>query len=136
MATTGIMNGTLFVVNVDSTNIANSTDGTLSMSMETRDTTNKGSSGFRSILESTRSGTISTSALMEQGSGGKFENLFALFNGRTSCTVKFATSITDDKFYSATAYLTSLEMNAPTEDNVTYSATFELSGAITERTNS
>ena len=135
MATSGIMNGTLFVVSVDTVNIANSTDASISMSMETRDTTNKGSSGWRSILESTRSGSVSTSALIEQGSGGKFENLFALLNGRTSCTVKWATNITDDKYYSATAYLTSLEMTAPTEDNTTYSATFELSGVITEGTN-
>ena len=39
--------------------------------------------------------------------------------------------VTGDCYWEASAYVTSLEVNAGMEDNVTYSATFELTGTIT-----
>ena len=63
MATTGIMNGTLLGVYVGSTLIAHATEGSISLSMDTRDATSKDSSGTRDLLQATKSGTISASAL-------------------------------------------------------------------------
>ena len=49
-------------------------------------------------------------------------------------TVKFSTEVSGDHYWSASAYVTSLELSSGMEDNVTYSATFELTGAITYTT--
>ena len=38
----------------------------------------------------------------------------------------------DDYNYTCNGFCTSLEVSAGTEDNVTYSATFEITGAITQ----
>jgi cytochrome c oxidase assembly protein Cox11 len=53
------------------------------------------------------------------------------WSARTALTVKFSTEVSGDYYWEASAYVTSLEVNSGMEDNVSYSATFELTGAIT-----
>ena len=131
MATTGIMNGTLLGVYVGSTLIAHATEGSISLSMDTRDATTKDSSATRDLLEATKSGTISVSALYAEDATYGVDDLMTAWSARTTLTVKFSTEVTGDHYWEASAYVTSLEVNAGMEDNVSYSATFELSGAIT-----
>jgi len=57
--------------------------------------------------------------------------LMTAFSNRTTLTVKFSTEVSGDDYWSATCYLTSLEVSAATEDNATYSASFEISGTVT-----
>jgi len=131
MATTGIMNGTLLGVYAGSTLIAHATEGSISLSMDTRDATTKSSSGTRDLLEATKSGTISVSALYAEDAAYGVDDLMSSWSGRAAITVKFSTEVSGDHFWSASAYITSIEVSAGMEDNVTYSATFELTGAIT-----
>jgi predicted secreted protein len=131
MATTGIMNGTLLGVYAGGTLIAHATEGSISLSMDTRDATTKDSSGTRDLLEATKSGTISVSALYAEDAAYGVDDLMTAWSGRTTLTIKFSTEVTGDHYWEASAYVTSLEVNSGMEDNVTYSATFELSGAIT-----
>jgi len=134
MATTGIMNGTLLGVYVGSTLIAHATEGSISLSMDTRDATTKDSSGTRDLLEATKSCTISVSALYAEDATYGVDDLMTAWSGRTQLTVKFSTEVSGDHYWSASAYVTSLEVSSGMEDNVTYSATFELTGAITYST--
>jgi predicted secreted protein len=99
--------------------------------MDTRDATTKGSSGNRELLESTRSGSISVSALYADDAAYGVNDLMTVFSNRTSVTVKFSTEVSGDDYWSATAYLTSLEVSAGMEDSATFSASFEITGAIT-----
>ena len=135
MATSGIMNGTLLGVYVGSTLIAHATEGSISLSMDTRDTTTKSSAGQRALLEGTKSGTISVSALYAEDAAYGVDDLMTPWAARTTVTVKFSTEVSGDHFWSAAAYITSLEVSASMEDNVSYSATFELTGAITYNNN-
>jgi len=135
MATTGIMNGTLLGVYVGTTLIAHATEGSISLSMDTRDATTKSSAGTRNLLEATKSGTISVSALYAEDAAYGVDDLMTPWAARTPIIVKFSTEVTGDHFWSASAYITSLEVSAGMEDNVSYSATFELSGAITYSNN-
>ena len=125
------MNGTLLGVYAGGTLIAHATEGSISLSMDTRDATTKDSSGTRDLLEATKSGTISVSALHAEDAAYGVDDLMTAWSGRTTLTVKFSTEVTGDRYWEASAYVTSLEVNSGMEDNVTYSATFELSGAIT-----
>ena len=135
MATSGIMNGTLLGVYVGSTLIAHATEGSISLSMDTRDTTTKSSAGTRALLEGTKSGTISVSALYAEDAAYGVDDLMTSWAARTTLTIKFSTEVSGDHFWSAAAYITSLEVSAGMEDNVSYSATFELTGAITYNNN-
>ena len=135
MPTTGIMNGTLLGVYSASTLIAHATEGSISLNLDTRDATTKDSSGTRDLLEGIKSGTISVSALYAEDAAYGVDDLMTAWSGRSTLEIKFSTEITGDHFWSASAYVTSLEVNAGMEDNVSYSATFELTGAITYSAN-
>ena len=131
-----ILNGTVFLLSIGGTALPDQTEGSISISMETRDITTKDSAGYRELLEGVRSGTISVSGLVDDdGAGGAGGVLFADLNSRSAQTLVFGfDEATDDYNYSCSAFCTSLEISAATEDNVTYSATFEITGAITETT--
>ena len=127
-----IFNGTVYLVSIAGTALPDQTEGSISLSMETRAITTKDSSGFRELLESTRSGSISVSGLVDDTTSA-VTTLMTHFAARSSFAVKFGvdTGTHDDVFECAAGFVTSTETSAGTEDNVTYSATIELSGSIT-----
>jgi predicted secreted protein len=129
-----ILNGTVFLLSIGGTVLPDQTEGSISISMETRDITTKDSSGYRELLEGVRSGSISVSGLVDDdGNGGAGSDLFAVLDGRSSVAIVFGfDGASDDYNYTCSAFCTSLEVSAATEDNVTYSASFEITGAITE----
>lgn len=133
-----ILNGTVFLLKIgsDGSEVAlpDQTEGSISLNLETRDITTKDSSGYRELLEGVRSGSISVSGLVDDdGAGGAGADLFAVLDGRSTTHIIFGLdAASDDYHYECDAFCTSLEVGGGTEDNVTYSATFEITGAITE----
>jgi TP901-1 family phage major tail protein len=129
-----IFNGTAYILAIGGTTLPDQTEGSISLSMETRDTSTKGSAGFRSIAEGMRSGSISVSGLVADDSDA-VSTLMTSFSGRSTVAVVFGVDGTstgeDDHNFSASGYVTSIEASASVEDNVTYSATIELTGTIT-----
>ncbi len=131
MATTGIINGTALGVYIGGTLITHSTSANISFSMETRDASTKDSAGYRAILEGQRSWTIEAEGMTALDATQGFEELFAAWVARTVLTVKFATPDGADQFYQGSGYCTSLSVDSGVEDSSTFSATFEMSGAVT-----
>ena len=134
-----IINGTVYLLKIgaDGSEVAipDQTEGSISINMETRDITTKDSSGYRELLEGVRSASLSVSGLVDDdGSGGAGSDLFSVLNSRTATHIIFGLDSGDDYHYECDAFCTSLEISAGTEDNVTYSATFEVTGGITEVT--
>jgi len=131
-----IFNGTNLGVYIGGTLIAAATDCSLSLNMETIDITTKDSAGYRELLGGLRSGSISVSGLIDYQDGANQDvtDLYDAWEGRTALTLKFSSEITGDESYTATGFLTSLEQSGGTEDTATYSATFELSGEVTDAT--
>ena len=140
MATTTSINGTDFIVQVDSgsgyVTGATSTSASISMSLETRDTSSKASAGWADALYGQRSWSVDVEGLLTFASGNITE-LWAIYENRTVVTLKFiqATPITGDAYWSGTALLTSLSADAPMEDSMTYSASFQGSGVLADTTN-
>lgn len=127
------MNGTLIGMYVNgSVKIANAVSHDLDLTMAVRDTTNKDNSGWKTGLGGLKSWTCSFEAMFDQSANYTFDQLFALLDARTAITVYMSTTITGDKKYSGSALLTSLKKGAPVEGNVTFSGTFEGTGALTE----
>lgn len=138
-----ILNGTVFLLSIDGTELPDQTEGSISINMETRDITRKSSSGYRELLPGLRSASISVSGLVDDdGAGGAGGTLFALIDDGSADALRDASvglvfgfdGATDDYNYTCNAILSSMEVSAGTEDNVTYSATFEITGAITQVT--
>lgn len=134
MPSTGINNGTLLTIYVGGTAVAHSTSASLSLNMSTRDATTKSSSGWSDKLEGVRDWSMSGECFFAEDAAYGYEDIFDLVNGRTTATVKYSSSVTGDKEYTGTAYFTSLERTAPTEDSETYSFSLEGTGALAKAT--
>jgi len=134
MATTGIVNGNDLVVYIGSDVIAHSTSHSLSISHDARDATTKDSGGWTDRLEGLRSWEASGEGLVAFDGTYDTTDLFALITNRTKVTIKFSTEVTGDTYWTGSAYLTSLDMDSPTEDSVSMSFTFSGTGALTSAT--
>jgi TP901-1 family phage major tail protein len=131
-----IFNGTELGVYISDTLIAAATDCSLSLNMETIDITTKDSAGYRELLGGLKSGSISCSGLIDylDASNKDITDLWTAWENRDTLTLKFskANETAGELSFSASGFITSLEQSGGTEDTATYSATFELTGAITD----
>lgn len=113
------------------------TNSSLSISMETRDTSNKDSAGFRELLSGQRSWSLAGDGLVVYSltSADGFHDLFGYWSGRTKLFVKFGSVSGGEKSYAGQGFITSLDQEAGVEDNATFSFSFEGTGTLTETTN-
>ena len=125
------LNGKLLRLYMNGTAITNATESSISFSKDTRDASNKDTAGWKVTLSGLKSASVSTSALsVLTGDVGR-DQLFAAFESDSTVTLRFSTDNTGEKEFTGPFILTSLEENAPNEDNVTLSASFESAGAVT-----
>ena len=142
-ASTSVMNATDVLVSISTdggstyTVIGKATSAGLSVTMDTRDTSTKDSSGWRELLEGQKSWSLTCDGLVCYNISGKEDasDLFGYLKDRTLVTVKFGSAGTGEKVYTGTAYVTSISQDAGVEDNVSFSASFEGSSTLTEATN-
>ena len=141
-ASTAIMNATdvLIQFSTDGTTydeVGRMTSASLSISMETRDTSTKDSAGWRELLEGQKSWSLSGDGLVVYSLTGAdgFSDLYGYLNGRTNLYVKFGSVGSGEKVYSGRGFITSLDQEAGVEDNTTFSFSFEGTGALTEAAN-
>ena len=130
-----IINGTVWLLALGGTDLPDQTEGSISINMDMRDITTKDSSGYRELLPGLRSGSISVSGIVDdEGTGGAGGTLFTALSSQTEQSIVFGLDSTNDYHYTCFGFCSSLEVSGGTEDNVTYSATFELTRAITQVT--
>jgi TP901-1 family phage major tail protein len=141
MAATSIMNSTDVVIQISEDGgttydiIGRATSASLSVSMETRDTTNKDSAGWQENLEGLKSWSLSGDGLVTYSITGDYDtpdDLFTLLSNRTLVKVKFGSATTGEIDYTGDAYLVSYEQEAGVEENVTYSFGFTGTGVLTQ----
>ena len=141
-ASTAIMNATDVLIqfstdDVTYDEVGRMTNASLSISMETRDTSTKDSAGWRELLEGQKSWSLSGDGLVVYSltSADGFADLFGYLGNRTNLYVKFGSTASGEKYYSGRGFVTSLDQEAGLEDNVTFSFSFEGTGVLTEATN-
>jgi len=133
-ATTGIINGTDMLVYVDSVAIAHSTSCTLNLTSATRDVSSKTSAGVTNREYGKRDWSVTGDGLYQFTTSNNFSDLFSLYANRTKVTIRVSTETADNKYYEGEAVLTSLNATFPSEENSTFTYTFEADGDITEYT--
>lgn len=136
MPTTGITNGTDFLLYISTDNgstyskIYHSTSASLSVSMETRDASSKDSNGWKDVLEGQRSWTMEAEGLAALDATWGYQEVFTAMEGRTKIKLKFSTEVTSDEYFFGDGYITSLSLDAPNEDSSTFSVSIEGTGAL------
>lgn len=151
---TKIIDGGDLMLFLNGHSIAFATSHSLSISAETSETTNKDiRGGWTSSKVKKLSWTCNTENLYaDEGSGISFADLFNLMVAKTEITAIFsrkaqganvdvpntgwtpATSLldtTDINYYTGKVVITSLEINAPDDDNATFTCEFTGCGALT-----
>ncbi|MEM9991356.1 MAG: phage tail tube protein [Bacteroidota bacterium] len=139
--TTGVMDGNLWILMVDDTAVGCLTSNSLSQSRDTRDTTCKtgtANNNYRTFLPSFISGTISFEGLhAEDESNESSYEIETKFKNGTLVNWKIGSTVTGDKYYSGSGYFTQLDLKGGSAgENVTYSGSIQISGAVTQETNS
>lgn len=143
MPATSIMNSTDVVIQISEDGgstydiIGRATSASLSVSMETRDTTTKDSAGWQENLEGLKNWSLSGDGLVTYSISGDYDtpdDLFTLLANRTLIKVKFGSATSGEIDYTGDAYLVSYEQEAGVEENVTYSFSFTGTSTLTQDT--
>lgn len=141
MPATSIMNSTDVVIQISEDGgttydiIGRATSASLSVSMETRDTTTKDSAGWQENLEGLKNWSLSGDGLVTYSISGDYDtpdDLFTLLSNRTKVKVKFGSATSGEIDYTGDAYLVSYEQESGVEENVTFSFGFTGTGVLTQ----
>ena len=150
MATTSVFNGTSLVVLIGTEVIAFATSCSLSIAIDTPDSSTKQSLGWADEIGGQKSWSLTTDGLatVVPGAVATYISTTELSNlaiARTAVTVKFTTvnndtvggvtPVTGDTIYSGSAFIESVDMTADMENPVTYSVSFKGTGPLTIGTN-
>lgn len=145
---TGVMNASKFILYTGTslaaaTPVGFATDVSISVSQETRDTTNKFSQGWTYRAEGLRSFSVSGSHLFAEDATNGETELWNSIEGRIALFFKAtvqndnATStaeVNGNTRYTGQIWITSLERTGGVDDNVTFSFTGEGSGPLIRET--
>jgi len=150
MATTGIFNGTSLVVLIGTEVIGYATSCSLSLAIDTPDSSTKQSLGWADEIGGQKSWSLTTDGLATVVPGTvatyvSTSELNALAIARTAVSVKFTTvnnstvdgvtPIVGDVVYSGSAFIESVDLTADMENPVTYSVSFKGTGPLVIATN-
>jgi predicted secreted protein len=126
----GIINGHDLLVYIGSVAITHSTSCTITLNAGSFPITSKDSKHWADFLPGARDWTISANAMVALDATYGIEELWGLYNSRASCTLKFATSVATDRFFSGTAYFSTMPIECPDEGPGTFSVTFQGTGKL------
>ena len=133
-ATAGVINGSLLTVKVGGSLIAAGTTHNFSPTAAVRYTTNKDNLGWRTIMPGVKSWTCSGTHMFTFDATYGYAQLFTAWTNRSICAITFGSATAGDTYFSGSAYITSLPVDAPSEENATFTVQFEGTGAITSST--
>ena len=112
------------------------TECSISVSTDMRDITTKTSGGWRTLLPGLKSASLSVSGLFAEDATNGYNELATHQLSGTKVFVLYTNvdgsgaANTGDEQFNFEGYITSLEQTAGVEDNVGYSMTIEMSGAV------
>jgi len=134
MATSGIFNGSLLTVKVGGNKILNTTSCSLSLSMDTPESTTKDSGGFQEVIAGVKSGEISFEGLVayDTGSGSQIGDISPNLLSGASVTWEFSTDVAGDDSYSGSGFISAIEITADMESPVSFSGTITTTGTISQ----
>jgi hypothetical protein len=138
MAVNDIINGTDLRIYSGATAIGEATSATLSVSREMRNILTKDSpnSGWVSNKPGSKSATLTVEALYSETTANvKASTLYDALNAGTVLALTLKEGTSTYNFYSFSAFCTGFEISSPVEDNVSYSASFTITGPVFRGTN-
>lgn len=136
MATSGIVDGSLLRITVGGNNIAYATSCTFSRSRSSTDRVHKDltSGQVEKTLQEATTTVTCEGFFSFDGANNTPDVLNTAFENKTLLSLELTTAVTGDVEWAFSAYCTALEITAEAQEDVTFSATFEVDGAVTQQT--
>lgn len=132
MATTGIVEGNALLLYMEGNPIVCTTEAAFSFSRTITDAVCKDNDGAKQITLGGTEGTFTVSGLWKFDGAYQIEDLMTAFLAGTLLTARWTTDVTGDFYLEAEVYITDISGQANVNDNVTFSATFTITGTITK----
>ena len=138
-ATTHNINGTDYILEISEDNgasydvVAHLTGTSVEATTETRETTTKDSGGWSEKRGALRSWSLSADGLIQfnaENDKAKWQDLYDLMKDREIIDIRLTNSNSGDYQLSGKAIITSLNFDAPMEDNITFSVSMEGTGPL------
>ncbi len=128
-----IKNGHNFRMYIDTVATAKATNCSMDLSAGEIATAHKDTAGdgtgWDEFASGAKSGTVSSEGLYEETDSG-IDALFDAFAAGTIVAWKFSDEVTANRYYFGNGIITAFTKNAPNNENVTYSITVRISGAV------
>jgi TP901-1 family phage major tail protein len=138
MPTTGVLNATAVKFQAADTggtlaDFNKIKDSSISISTSARDVTTKDSTGWEEVIAGIKSATISITGLLQLDADWGFNDLAAAQLAGTLVDVEVTVGQggTGDYTINATCLIESLDLPSAYEDNIEYSVSLKVSGALT-----
>lgn len=129
------LNGTGLLVYVGSNAIAGTRSFTLNLSQDTPDATTKDSEGWKEVIEGLREWSVDFDGLFDATATEGFEErMDAIIDRDGSVTLKMSTEESGDTYWTGSAVMSNMTLDAPMEDVVSFSGTFVGNGALSKAT--
>lgn len=132
MATTGIVEGNNLLLYIDGEPIVCTTEASFDFSREIIEAVCKDNNGARQIKLGGTSGNFGVSGLWKFDGAYQVEDLMDAFLNATLLTARWTTDEVGDFYLEADVYITNISGASAVNDNVTFDATFEITGPITK----
>lgn len=126
-----MMKGVDILIKIGTTVLGGQRNATLNRSAETIDVTTKSSNGWRESVASIKDWGVDCDGLLVENDTAYTSLETAYMNGET---VTVEVGFPSGTKYSGTAIITDFPIEAPYDDNVTYSVSFQGTGALTKTT--
>ena len=130
MASTGKGNGTLFVISLNDTAVAHSTNTTFTLSQNLRDATTKSSGGYEEVLPGLRSWEATGDFYFAEDGNLGIDDILGFITNRNPLEFTYGSGVSGDKKYSGIVYVQSVNRTDPVEDTSTYSITLKGTAGI------
>ena len=128
-----ISNGTDMLLSVGTDVLGASSSCSIEFTTETRDTSNKDTGDWASSEYGSKSWSMSSENFADFGGTFGYNEIFDLMDNKTKVTVKCVLTEGANTFtLSGLAIITSLPLSAPKGDNMSYSVSFQGTGALTK----
>tara|TARA_Y100001973_G_scaffold104607_1_gene174987 strand:+ start:743 stop:1165 length:423 start_codon:yes stop_codon:yes gene_type:complete len=140
MASTGLMNGSLLVLQISTdgntfTNLGHSQSSSMSFTLDTPEATSKDSGGYTEVIAGARSITINFDSFVAYDDTVDVDTMIGHANNRTKIHARFGTAVSGDTTYAVQGFISSIDYTADAEAPITFSGTFTSTGAVSIGTN-
>ena len=130
------ISGKYLVVQSGGTAYTAITASVLNLDGDMIDVTNADSAGgWKEFIRGEQGGTIQVDGLYDQAATEGFSQAFADLVAGTSVTWKYGETTSGTKFYTGSALISNVGISGDKNDAATYTCTLQITGAVTEGTN-